>query len=201
MRFQGRITNWKDDQGFGFIAPNDGGNQVFVHIKSFSDRRRRPEDNEIVTYEIRADVKGRAQAANVAFVGDRSPPVKAGIGSLAFAAIFVMLLAIAALAGKLPAAILFLYLIASAVAFLVYAFDKSAAMNNRWRTPESTLHFLGVIGGWPGALAAQSALHHKSKKESFQTVFRVTVVLNCGALGWLLSPFGTSALRSFLGAA
>jgi uncharacterized membrane protein YsdA (DUF1294 family) len=89
---------------------------------------------------------------------------------------------------------------ASAAAFLVYALDKSAARNDRWRTQESTLHMFGLIGGWPGALAAQGLLRHKSKKQSFQVVFWATVVANCGALGWLFSPSGSSALRSILGA-
>jgi cold shock CspA family protein len=35
MRYQGKITTWKDDQGFGFITPNMGGEPVFVHIKAF----------------------------------------------------------------------------------------------------------------------------------------------------------------------
>ena len=51
MRRQGKIATWKDQQGFGFIAPDDGGEQIFVHIKSFSNRQRRPIGNEIVTYE------------------------------------------------------------------------------------------------------------------------------------------------------
>mgnify|MGYP003575355255 CR=1 FL=1 len=25
MRYQGKITEWKDDQGFGFVTPNGGG--------------------------------------------------------------------------------------------------------------------------------------------------------------------------------
>lgn len=52
MRYQGKITNWKDDKGFGFITPNGGENQVFVHIKSFANRQRRPVGDEIVTYEL-----------------------------------------------------------------------------------------------------------------------------------------------------
>lgn len=41
MRYQGKITDWKDDKGFGFVTPNGGGPRVFVHIKSFSSRQRR----------------------------------------------------------------------------------------------------------------------------------------------------------------
>jgi len=59
--------------------------------------------------------------------------------------------------------ILFLYVIASSVTFFVYVFDKAAAMNNRWRMSENTLHLLGIVGGWPGALVAQKMYRHKSK--------------------------------------
>jgi uncharacterized membrane protein YsdA (DUF1294 family) len=102
------------------------------------------------------------------------------------------------LSGKLPFAVLVLYLAASVITFGAYAFDKSAAKNDQWRTQESTLHFLALVGGWPGALAAQRLLRHKSKKQSFQFVFLATVVFNCGALGWLLTPSGTETLRSIL---
>lgn len=102
-------------------------------------------------------------------------------------------------AGKLPFAVLGLYLAASSIAFGAYAFDKSAARNDQWRIQESTLHLFALIGGWPGALAAQRLLRHKSKKQSFQLVFWATVVLNCGALGWLFTPSGTEALHAILG--
>lgn len=103
--------------------------------------------------------------------------------------------------GKLPFVIAGFYLAASVVAFVMYAFDKSAAKNNRWRTPENTLHFFGLIGGWPGALVAQRLLRHKSKKASFQFVFWITVVFNCAALGWLLMSEGAETLRAVVGAA
>ncbi|MGA8260544.1 MAG: cold shock domain-containing protein [Arenicellales bacterium] len=63
MRYKGRIANWKDDRGFGFIAPNAGGQQVFVHIKSFANRQRRPAGNEAVTspYLIRRPVAARIE--------------------------------------------------------------------------------------------------------------------------------------------
>jgi uncharacterized membrane protein YsdA (DUF1294 family)/cold shock CspA family protein len=204
MRYQGKITNWKDDKGFGFISQDGGGNQVFVHIKSFSNRQRRPVGDELVTYELKADAKGRAQAENVAFVGERpqsSVSSERNNTSIALASIFIVFVAVSTLAGKLPAAVLALYLIGSTVTFLVYAFDKSAAMNDRWRTQESTLHLFALVGGWPGALAAQRLLRHKSKKQSFQIVFWATVILNCSALAWLFSPAGSEVLRGLLVAA
>ena len=203
MRFQGKITNWKDDQGFGFIAPNGGGNQVFVHIKSFSNHRRRPEGNEIVTYELKMDAKGRAQAQRVAFVGDPAPSASSSGHSsaplfIAFA--FLIFVAGTVFAHRLPFAVLWLYLAASVVTFITYALDKSAARNDRWRTSENTLHLFALVGGWPGALAAQRLLRHKSKKQSFQIVFWATVVLNCSVLGWIFSSSGGKVFRSIIGA-
>jgi uncharacterized membrane protein YsdA (DUF1294 family) len=86
------------------------------------------------------------------------------------------------------------------VAFLIYGHDKSAAVRNAWRVQESTLHLFGLLGGWPGALAAQRLFRHKSSKASFQTTYWITVVLNCAALGWLLSPYGAQTLQTVLGA-
>ncbi len=203
MRCHGKITNWNDERGFGFITPSDGGRRVFVHIKSFSNRQRRPTGNELVIYELTADSQGRLQGKDVAFVGDRAPAAhsfRSGTFSLTLSALFLGFLSLTVLTGKLPFAIFALDLCASASAFLAYARDKSAARNDRWRTPESTLHIFGLIGGWPGALVAQGLLHHKSKKQSFQIVFWVTVIANCSVLIWLLSPSGSSALRYLLGA-
>jgi len=77
VRHKGRITNWNDDRGFGFITPATGGEQVFVHIKSFVNRGRRPAGSDIVTYEVTRDRKGRSQGVNVAYAGERSPPTSA----------------------------------------------------------------------------------------------------------------------------
>jgi uncharacterized membrane protein YsdA (DUF1294 family)/cold shock CspA family protein len=203
MRYQGRITTWRDDKGFGFITPNGSGEKVFVHISSFSNRQRRPEGNELVTYELKVDGKGRAQANTVAFVGEKlSPSAPSGRSSIPplFAVCFLVFVVGAVIAGRLPIVVLALYLVASLVAFFAYAFDKSAALRNHWRTQESTLHLFALLGGWPGALAAQRLLRHKSAKASFQATFWITVVLNCGALGWLFSPSGARTIQSVLGA-
>lgn len=79
------------------------------------------------------------------------------------------------------------YLAASGVSFLLYLVDKAAARNGRRRIPERVLHLCGIAGGWPGALLAQQLLRHKTRKTSFQLFFWGSVLLNCGILGLLLS--------------
>lgn len=202
MRHQGRITSWKDGQGFGFITPNAGGERVFVHIKTFVDRQRRPAANDIVTYELASDGKGRAQARHVDYVGARRSRSSASRGPsrlpLIVAALFLVFIAASALTARLPLAVLGLYAGASIATFIAYLVDKSAAQGDRWRTQESTLHLFALIGGWPGALIAQNRLRHKTRKTSFQLVFWTTVLLNCGALGWMLSANGRRILHSAL---
>lgn len=209
MRHQGKITTWKDDQGFGFITPNLGGKEVFVHIKAFSSRNQRPALNQIVSFELGRDAQGRFQARQVEPVGrevgrNTMPPVRrqaesttSSKGAL-FVVAFLLALGLATLLGKLPHGISGFYLAASLITFIVYAWDKSAARRNRWRTKESILHLLALIGGWPGALLAQNTLRHKSSKPAFQLVFRATVLLNCLFFAFLLTPQGRLALRSTL---
>jgi uncharacterized membrane protein YsdA (DUF1294 family)/cold shock CspA family protein len=201
MRHQGKITKWKDEQGFGFITPRGGGEQVFVHIKAFSSRHRRPIGNEIVTYEVTSDDKGRKRAERVAFIGDNPIHIQGAAISFAVSALFLMFVAVSVFVGRLPFVVLGLYLLASVISFFVYRHDKAAAKRDGWRTPEKTLQVLSLLGGWPGAFVAQKFFRHKSKKVSFQIVFWATVVVNCAGLGWLLSPSGADALQSVLGPA
>jgi uncharacterized membrane protein YsdA (DUF1294 family)/cold shock CspA family protein len=204
MRYQGRITTWKDGQGFGFITPNGGGEPVFVHIKTFSNRQRRPVGNEIVTYELTTDERRRPRAVDVAFVGERRverSTASGGWGPTVFVTLFLAFLAGAVFTGKLPLEVLGVYFAASLLAFIAYAYDKSAAEKDHWRTKESTLHLFGLIGGWPGALLAQKAFRHKSRKREFQSVFWATVFVNCAALVVYSSPTASRILLSILGAA
>ena len=188
MRHQGRLTVWKDDRGFGFITSDGGGEQVFVHVAAFAEGGPMPSGGERVSYELRTDQRGRPQAAEVRLVGAArvaSRLRRPDTAPLLFALFFLAAVGVAALTGWLPGAVLLLYLAASAITLLVYALDKSAARKDRRRTRESTLHLLSLVGGWPGALAAQQLLRHKSAKPSFQAVFWLTVAVNVAVVGWL----------------
>ena len=114
MRYKGKLANWKDEKGFGFIAPASGGKQVFVHIKSFVNRQRRPIGNERLTYEVKTDVDGREQAENVLFYGETMPPMSSALGKsfpVIFAGAFLTFVASLTITGKLPFIVLGLYLI------------------------------------------------------------------------------------------
>jgi uncharacterized membrane protein YsdA (DUF1294 family) len=76
------------------------------------------------------------------------------------------------------AAVIAVYLVASVSSLIAYGIDKSAAGTNRRRVRESTLHWLAVFGGWPGAMLAQRLFRHKTQKRSFRRIFWLTVVVN-----------------------
>ena len=203
MRYQGRIANWNDAKGFGFVTPNGGGERAFVHIKSFASNRRRPVEGDLITYDVTTDPQRGLRAGNVRFAGEQKKvsPGTSGfvpMGS-AFAVAFSLLVVASSLLGKLPLVVPFVYVVMSAITFIAYAFDKSAALNNRWRTQESTLHFFALVGGWPGALLAQKIFRHKSKKKEFQAVFWITVLMNSVALAWAFTASGTSFLGGVAG--
>ena len=201
MRTKGTITTWNDEKGFGFITPSTGGKRVFVHIKAFGNRNRRPEINQLVSYALSSDGKGRPCAIKATLAGDRLPErVERSNDSplIIVATSFLGIVVVAVLTSKIPPLVLALYMAASLLTFIMYAVDKSAARKGAWRTQESTLHLLSLAGGWPGALVAQQKLRHKSKKQSFRSVFWLTVLLNCGVFVWLLTPTGADTLRALI---
>jgi uncharacterized membrane protein YsdA (DUF1294 family) len=105
--------------------------------------------------------------------------------AIGFATLFMAIVGGLAIRGLVPAAVPVFYAAASVAAAIVYRLDKSAAERNAWRISERMLHFIALMGGWPGALVAQELFRHKSRKLSFRFVFWTTVALNCGALTWL----------------
>jgi uncharacterized membrane protein YsdA (DUF1294 family) len=79
----------------------------------------------------------------------------------------------------------------SIFAFIVYWDDKRRAQAQRgdWRTPENVLHFVELIGGWPGGFLARQWLRHKSSKMSFRVwswlIIALYQIVSADALlGW-----------------
>src|SRR5262245_25842889 len=118
MRFRGRIARWNDEKGFGFIVPEQGGDDVFLHISALENRQRRPTVSDIVTFELAYDERRRKRAQNVLFVGEKRAPAIPSDHPFAWGislCCFVFLIG-AVLLGKLLEAILIVYLAVSGFA-------------------------------------------------------------------------------------
>ena len=106
--------------------------------------------------------------------------------ALAVMAVFFIALAVLFVLDEVPALVLGAYGLFSLVALVMYRADKAAAERGTQRTPESSLHAIALVGGWPGALVARQVFRHKTIKQPFRTVFWFTVVANCLGLAWFV---------------
>ena len=202
MRFQGRITQWHDEKGYGFITPNGGGSRVFMHISSLAPNQRRPRGEELVHYEVTLDARLRPNAHGVHYVAlakRRGLPALGAIVAPGAAVVFFCFLLGAVLRDRLPIAVPLYYAVVSLVTYLAYRRDKEAAIKRRRRTAEKDLHFLELFGGWPGALIAQRWVRHKSQKATFQVEFYLATAVNLGLLTWLYAADGAKVVRALLG--
>jgi len=200
MRLKGKLLKWHEEKAFGFITPNGGGDDVFIHKSALSNRQRPPQLNDVITFTISQDKQGRFCASDATFTGEKlkiTQAKKVNKFSIYLSVSFLTLITVAFMLAYLPRNLVLLYFGASLVAFISYAYDKSKAKRGAWRTPESTLHLLALAGGWPGAAIAQQTLRHKTKKRAFRLVYWLTVMINCSLLIWLLSPKGSNLLTHF----
>jgi len=62
----GTVKFFNPDKGFGFIAPEDGGNDAFVHISAVerSGMQTLNKDQRI-SYELEQDRRGKMSAVNL----------------------------------------------------------------------------------------------------------------------------------------
>lgn len=79
-----------------------------------------------------------------------------------------------------------IYLLMSGVAFAMYWLDKRRAGRGEWRISEAMLHVVELLGGWPGAFAAQRVFRHKWRKGAYMTVFWAIVGAHALAWAWWL---------------
>lgn len=64
MRSIGTVTKWNDDRGFGFITPNQAGEEIFVHISAFPRDGIRPTIGEVISFESIVE-QGKTKAVNI----------------------------------------------------------------------------------------------------------------------------------------
>lgn len=66
---QGQLTTWKDERGFGFIKPDDGSKEVFLHISVLKGASRRPIVGDTILYEKVTEENGKIRASKASIQG------------------------------------------------------------------------------------------------------------------------------------
>ncbi len=211
MPQQGTVTQWNEDKGYGFIRA-DTAQPVFFHVRDYrAPDGPPPRIGLAVRFElIHVGGKGPRAMAVTPVTATVAPPVRRrrsdgpprraaagrggppdhGSASTGFAwalmAAWSGLLAWGWWQHRLPGPGLAVLVPLNLATFWAYWADKAAAERGAWRTAESSLHLLALVGGWPGAWWAQRLLRHKTVKVRFQQVYWGTVALHFAALvGWL----------------
>ena len=63
---QGTVKFFNETKGFGFITPDEGGNDAFVHISALeASGMRTLASDQRVSYELQPDRRGRESATNI----------------------------------------------------------------------------------------------------------------------------------------
>ena len=73
---RGTVKNWHEDRGFGFIAPEEGGDDIFVHARSLPEGYLSLARG--VTVEFTTFMADKGMQARVTSVGDFAPPADPG---------------------------------------------------------------------------------------------------------------------------
>ena len=191
MRDQGRLVEWFDDKGYGFIQPNDMYKErVFIHIKDFARTGPRPIVGCALEYLVILDERGRYRAQQAIYlkasqvIEHRAQPTKARavkpwsamqIGIV----IYIVFMVIASFSKLLPPYTLLFVGLMNVLSYWLYAMDKEAAQLGNRRVPEQTLHIVDSLGGWCAGWLAQ---------QPFRNIYFCSIVFHILLIAWLISP-------------
>ena len=66
---KGKLVRWLDNKGFGFIKPEQGKDDIFIHISALKGMGRKPIVGDTICYEISLDANGKTRAVNAKIEG------------------------------------------------------------------------------------------------------------------------------------
>lgn len=75
---KGKLKRWNDDKGFGFIASENDGTDIFIHISALKKMARRPLIGDVVIYQTDTDKNGKKKAVNATIEGVKEIRSKSG---------------------------------------------------------------------------------------------------------------------------
>lgn len=203
----GEVVRWDNDRGFGFISPDNGSSNVFVHISDLAPGSTRPRVGDRVDFSLERDERGRMHATRVMVAAApdaddlaagspsvRRRPQRWSVIELTSVVGLAVLLTTGVVSYEMSIAIPIVTVLISLVAAFAFADDKRRAEEGRWRTSESSLLLLCLLGGWPGAIAAMRWYRHKTTKASFLGAFWLTVFVHLIVVVLLALPAARDAV-------
>ncbi|WP_442548484.1 cold shock domain-containing protein [Colwellia ponticola] len=151
MQLKGKLIKWNQAKAFGFIAPNGGGDHVFIHKNVFSNRSRSPKINDGVTFLISKERQSRYCADDATFTCEKikkEQVKKISKFSIYLSVSFFVLMTSAYFLDHIPQKLIVDYFGISVITFLAYAFDKSKVQRAAWLIPESDyIYFHSLVDG------------------------------------------------------
>jgi cold shock CspA family protein len=66
---KGKLVRWIDEKGFGFIKPENGSNEIFIHISALRSMSRKPIVGDVIQYQIGFDSNGKTRAVDAKIEG------------------------------------------------------------------------------------------------------------------------------------
>lgn len=179
---QGRLVEWNDDRGFGFIEADDR-QRYFVHIKSIGRIATRPRIGDRLQFERGISRNGKIAAVDVRIAGANPLPTQAernrGVTDTRpqrqeirqfLALALLAILGIGLAVDTIPLWLGLTYFAVGLASFLSYGADKGFAEAGAWRVSEIRLHALDLCCGIIGGLLGQAVYRHKTSKQSFAAV-------------------------------
>jgi cold shock CspA family protein len=109
MRFEGNLTVWHVERGYGAVMPDQGGQEIFIHVSAFPSEGPQAVVGDRLSFEVVTGRNGQkqatrvqrlkssrnTQAASAAFTPARSharrPPLKSQRPTLAYVFVGVVL--------------------------------------------------------------------------------------------------------------
>ena len=73
----GTVKFFNENKGYGFIAPDGGGQDAFVHISAVERAGMRSlRENQRISYDLEQDNRGKTSAVNLKSAEDAASPAE-----------------------------------------------------------------------------------------------------------------------------
>ncbi len=73
---KGKLIRWNEDRGFGFIKSTKIKGDIFIHISALKTMSRRPQNADIIFFDLVTEKDGKNKAINASIEGVSVKSVK-----------------------------------------------------------------------------------------------------------------------------